>query len=131
VTLIPIKFEVVAAVIIKDAKVLMCRSRGNKHYYCPGGKLEKDETEIEAIIRECKEEISIAVIPKSIVKLYSFEAEAYGFNEPRIVVMNCYKFDYEGEIIPSAEIDDVIWANLEDLEKLAPAARVLLLKLNL
>lgn len=130
-TLIPIKFEVVAAVIIKDAKVLMCRSRGNEHYYCPGGKLEKNETEIEAIVRECKEEISIQVIPESIVKLYSFEAEAYGFSEPRIVVMNCYKFDYIGEIIPSAEIDDVIWASLEDLEKLAPAAKDLLLKLNL
>ena len=130
-SLVPIKFEVVAAVIIKDGKVLMCRSRGNEHYYCPGGKLEKNETEIEAIIRECREEISISVIPKSIVKLYSFEAEAYGFSEPRIVVMNCYKFDYIGEIIPSAEIDDVIWAGPEDIDKLAPAARVLLLKLNL
>jgi 8-oxo-dGTP diphosphatase len=121
----PPKFSVVAAVIIKDDKVLMCRSRGNEHYYCPGGKLEQGESEIDAIIRECKEEISIDLIPETIEKILCFEAEAYGFAEPRIVVMNCYQFDYSGEISPSAEIDDVIWAGLDDMDKLAPAAQKL------
>lgn len=122
----PIKFEVVAAVIIKDNKVLMCRSRGNELYYCPGGKLEKNETEIKAIIRECKEEISIDLIPETIEKVFCFEAEAYGFAEPRIVVMNCYKFEYNREIKANAEIKDLLWAGMEDLDKLAPAARDLM-----
>lgn len=127
----PPKFSVVAAVIIKDKKVLMCRSRGNEHYYCPGGKLEKNETEIEAIIRECKEEISIDLLPESIEKILKFEADAYGFAEPRIVEMNCYKFNYRGEIKASAEIDDVLWVGLEDVDKLAPAAKELLKILDL
>jgi 8-oxo-dGTP pyrophosphatase MutT (NUDIX family) len=122
----PIKFEVVAGVIEKNAKVLMCRSKGNEHYYLPGGKLEAGESEQDAIIRECKEELSIELIPETIEKLYRFEADAYGFSEPRIVVMNCYKFEYQGEIRASAEIEDVFWAGLEDLDKLAPAAKVLL-----
>lgn len=127
----PLKFSVVAAVIIKDNKVLMCRSRGNEHYYCPGGKLEPGESEEDAIVRECKEEISIDLLPASIEKIFQFEAEAYGFKEPRIVVMNCYKFDYTGEITPSAEIDDVFWASAADLDKLAPAAKDLVIKLKL
>jgi 8-oxo-dGTP diphosphatase len=128
-TNLPPKFSVVAAVIVKDDKVLMCRSRGNEHYYCPGGKLEEGESEIDAIIRECKEEISIDVIPESVEKLFKFEAEAYGFSEPKIVIMNCYKFDYRGEVKASSEIDDLLWAGLSDLEKLAPAAQNLLNKL--
>lgn len=121
-----IQFEVVAGIIIKEHKVLMCRSRGNELYYCPGGKLEPGESEIDAIIRECKEEIDIDLIPESIKKHCRFEADAYGFTQPRIVVMNCYQFQYTGEIKASAEIDDVFWASSKDSEMLAPAARVLL-----
>ncbi|MDA0771801.1 MAG: NUDIX domain-containing protein [Cyanobacteria bacterium] len=121
-----IKFEVVAAIIIKDRKVLMCRSRGNELYYCPGGKLEPGETEFDAIIRECKEELDIDLIYGSIKKYSRFEADAYGFTQPRIVVMNCYQFEYTGEIKASAEIDDIFWASSMDSERLAPAARVLL-----
>ena len=128
-TTIP-KFEVVAAVIIQDGKVLMCRSRGNELYYCPGGKLEKGETEKEAIIRECKEEISIEIIPESIKKIFRFEAEAYGFSEPKIVVMNCYSFEFNGQITPSAEVEELFWAGEEDLDRLAPAARDLIDRLK-
>lgn len=124
----PIKFEVVAGIIEKDGKVLMCRSKGNEHYYLPGGKLEAGESEKDAIIRECKEEISIDLIPDTVEKVFRFEADAYGFKEPRIVVMNCYKFDYQGEIQARAEIEDIFWAGLEGLDKLAPAAKVLLEK---
>ena len=121
-----IKFEVVAGVIKKEGKVLMCRSRNNEHYYLPGGKAEAGETEKDAMIREAKEEISVDIVPESLEKLFSFEADAYGFTEPRIVVMNCYKFDYEGEIKASAEIEDLLWADLEDMDKLAPAAQELI-----
>ena len=124
-----IKFEVVAGIIIKDQQVLMCRCHGNELYYCPGGKLEPDETELDAIIRECKEELDIDLIDGLIKKYSRFEADAYGFAEPRIVVMNCYRFDYNGEIKASAEIDDIFWASSKDSVRLAPAARVLLEKL--
>ena len=123
---VQIKFEVVAGIIIQDSKVLMCRSRGNEHYYLPGGKLEAGESEQDAIIRECKEEISIDLIPDTIVKHSRFEADAYGFSEPRIVVRNSYQFNYEGEIKAQAEIEDIFWASSSDKDKLAPAAKVLL-----
>jgi hypothetical protein len=40
--------------------------------------------------------------------------------------MNCFSFDYLGEIQAAAEIDDIFWAGMEDLEKLAPAGKVLM-----
>lgn len=121
-----IKFEVVAGIIIQDSKVLMCRSRGNQHYYLPGGKLEAGESEQEAIIRECKEELGIDLIPETISKHSRFEADAYGFPEPRIVVMNCYQFNFNGEIKAQSEVKDIFWASSNDHDKLAPAAKVLL-----
>ena len=123
-----IKFEVVAGIIQEGNKVLMCRSRGREHYYLPGGKINPSESLEEALIRECKEEITIDIIPSSIKLVTRFEAEAYGFQEPRIVIMNCFIFDYLGRIQAAAEIDDIFWAGMEDLEKLAPAGKVLMKK---
>ncbi len=121
-----IKFEVVAGIIIKDHKVLMCSSHGKELYYLPGGKIEAGESESDAIIRECKEELDIELIPNTIENFCRFEADAYGFKEARTVVMNCYSFEYTGVISPSAEIDDVFWASSSDVQKLAPAAKALL-----
>lgn len=120
------KFEVVAGIIIEEDKVLMCRSRGRAHYYLPGGKINLGETLTEALIRECSEEISIKITPSSIEPFCRFEAEAYGFSEPRIVIMNCFTFKYTGEIKAATEIDDILWAGINDLDKLAPAGKKLL-----
>lgn len=51
----------VAAIIIKDGKILLLRRvRDGKEYFVfPGGALEKGETQEEAIIREVKEELGI------------------------------------------------------------------------
>lgn len=55
--------EVVAAIIWKDDKFLICRRPPEKArgllWEFPGGKVEKEETKQQALIRECFEELSI------------------------------------------------------------------------
>ena len=58
--------KVVAALIMKDGKILIAkRSTGNKDvigkWEFPGGKVEENETEKQAIEREIKEEFDILV----------------------------------------------------------------------
>lgn len=58
--------KVVAALIMKDGKILIAkRSTGNKDvigkWEFPGGKVEENETEEQAIEREIKEEFDILV----------------------------------------------------------------------
>ena len=55
-----------ALVYIRDGKMLMTRSRGKDKFYNPGGKRETGETNIQALIREIKEEMSVDIIPESI-----------------------------------------------------------------
>ncbi len=59
------KRESSRCLIFKDNKVLLIyRERdGEKYYVFPGGKIEENETKEECIIRECKEELGINVIP--------------------------------------------------------------------
>jgi 8-oxo-dGTP diphosphatase len=54
--------DVVAAVIEKDGRVLICQRKGGRHalkWEFPGGKVERGETPHDALARELKEELGI------------------------------------------------------------------------
>ncbi len=59
------KFDVVAAIIIKDDKYFIAQRNRNKHmglsWEFPGGKVEKGETFEIALRREIKEELNIEI----------------------------------------------------------------------
>ena len=62
--------EVVAAIIKRDGRILACRRPPHKArgllWEVPGGKVEPGETPEEAIVRECREELGITLVPQSI-----------------------------------------------------------------
>lgn len=57
--------EVVAALIWNGDKFMICQRPANKKrgllWEFVGGKVEKDESKIQALIRECKEELNIDI----------------------------------------------------------------------
>ena len=53
-------------IVIRDGKVAMIHSKKYDYYKFPGGGIEADETPLEAMIREVKEESGLVVIPESI-----------------------------------------------------------------
>ena len=59
------KFDVVAAIIIKNGKYFIAQRNRNKHmglsWEFPGGKVEKEETFEIALKREIKEELNIEI----------------------------------------------------------------------
>lgn len=54
------------AIIIKDNKIYMVHSLVYDYYKFPGGGIEADESNIDALIRETKEEAGLVVIKDSI-----------------------------------------------------------------
>jgi len=54
------------AIIIKDNKIYMVHSLVYDYYKFPGGGIEKDESNIDALIREAAEEAGLVVIKDSI-----------------------------------------------------------------
>ena len=47
-------------VCVRDGKVLLCRAKGGKSTYLPGGHIEFGETGRQALVREVKEELGVA-----------------------------------------------------------------------
>lgn len=96
-----------AWVLIQDGQFLAVRSKGKSLFYLPGGKREVGESDTEALIREIKEELSVALVPSSIEYMETFIAQADGKAEGVSVKLTCYFADYSGELLPAAEIEEL------------------------
>ena len=120
----------VAFLYLKDGKILSTRSKGKDKYYIPGGKREARETDIETLVREVKEELSVDIIESS-AKFYGvFEAQAHGKAEGVIVRMTCYTAEYTGELKADSEIAEIVWLTIEDIEAVSPVDKLIMADLH-
>lgn len=120
----------IAFLYIKNGMVLSTLSKGKDTYYFPGGKRENSESDEETLIRECKEELDID-IKKETIKYYgTFEAQAHGKAEGILVKMTCYMADFDGEMKPSSEIEEIKWLSYEDIDKVSPVDVLIFNDLN-
>ena len=103
-----------AYIHILNRRILITRSRGKGVYYIPGGKREIGESDHEALIREVSEELNVHLKLDTIEYAGTFEAQADGKPEGVIVKMTCYRGDYDGELSPASEIEEIDWFSYQD-----------------
>jgi len=101
------EIDKLAWLYIRNGKLLSARSKNKKLFYIPGGKREDGESDQQALIREIQEEISVKLIPGSIKYAQTFKAQADGKNSETIVKLTCYFADFQGELSPDAEIQEI------------------------
>jgi len=114
--------KVVAALIENDNKVLLARrSTGDINvlgkWEFPGGKVEKDENELDAIEREIKEEFEL------IIKAKKFITNNVCEYPTKVVDLRLYKCDYVSGKFNLHDHSEYKWVDKEELLKydLAPA----------
>lgn len=104
----------IAAIIIKDSKLLMLKGKGFGELWTPGGKIEVGETEEDCLRRELNEEIGVEIISLKFFKEY---AGPSFYHENQITRQRIYIVSISGHIQPDAEIEDFVWLKKEDFEK--------------
>lgn len=110
----------VAWIELADGKVLSTRSKGKDTYYIPGGKREPGESDVETLVREISEELSVEIDPVTAVHLGTFEAQAHGQPDGVIVRMTCYTAQYSGTLAAASEIAEIVWLSATDTARIAP-----------
>ena len=115
----------VALLYVKDGKILSTRSKGNDKYYLPGGKREGNETDLETLAREVKEELSVDVVEATARFYGTFEAQAHGKEEGVLVRMTCYTAEFEGELRADSEIAEMVWLTCRDMESVSPVDKLI------
>ena len=120
------EIEKIAFIYLKNGKILSTLSKGKDTYYIPGGKREGSETDEETLVRECKEELTIDILKDTIKYYGTFEAQAHGKAEGVLVKMTCYIADFEGELKPNSEIEEIKWLDYSNLNvKISPVDKLI------
>ncbi|MFB4194377.1 NUDIX hydrolase [Streptomyces carpaticus] len=120
----------VAWLRLEDGKVLAARSRGKDTYYIPGGKREPGESDLQTLVREVAEELTVTIDPAGAAHAGTFEAQAHGRTSGTTVRITCYTADYRGTLTPSAEIEELTWLGHADRDRVSPATRQILDQLH-
>jgi len=99
--------KVVAAVIERDGRVLICQRKGGRHalkWEFPGGKVEADETPQVALARELREELALDARIGDEIHRHQVR---YG-NGPIIFLMFYRVTDFSGEP-KNLQIAQIVW----------------------
>ncbi len=120
----------VAFLYLKDGEILSTRSKGKDKYYIPGGKREGNETDLETLVREVKEELSVDIREESAEFYGIFEAQAHGKAEGVRVKMTCYTAEFEGELKADSEIAEIVWLTYGDLDLISPVDQLIFADLH-
>jgi 8-oxo-dGTP pyrophosphatase MutT (NUDIX family) len=117
--------RIAAALLIgADGRTLLVRKRGTEAFMQPGGKIDAGESPAQALARELNEELGLVVSAEHAQFLGEFSAVAA--NEPGFEV-NCqlYRLDIAQDVVPAAEIEEVVWIDAGNVDhlNLAPLTR--------
>lgn len=118
------QFRVVAALIVKDGKVLLTQRWPGRHlgltWEFPGGKVEDGEDDREALERELKEELGVTAEIGSCC----FETRhGYGSREVHLLIFRCKLLEGTPRAL---DVKAMEWADLETLvERKFPPADLL------
>jgi 8-oxo-dGTP pyrophosphatase MutT (NUDIX family) len=91
------------SIILRDGKVAMIHSHRDGYYKFPGGGIEADESPIDAMIRETREEAGLIVKPDSVREYGYVHRIQRSLNTPEEIFLqdNCYYLcEAEDELLP-------------------------------
>lgn len=121
----PNTIDKAAWIHVVNGKILSVRSKGRDLYYLPGGKRDPGETDIDTLIREIEEELSVRIKRETASHFGTFEAQAHGKPDGVLVRMACYVADFEGELSPASEIEELAWLTYKDRDRVSLVSQII------
>lgn len=70
----PVAVDTVAWVHLENGRILCARPRGKDIFYIPGGKREGAETDLQVLLREITEELTVALRPETVRHVGTYQA---------------------------------------------------------
>jgi len=123
---VPVVIDTVAWVRVEHGRILCARPRGRDVFYIPGGKREDGESDLQVLLREIAEELSVRLRPETVRHAGTYAAPPPGGHPARAIVrMSCYTGDYTGTLRAGSEIDEFGWFGYADRPRVPPVDQLL------
>ncbi|VAW02341.1 hypothetical protein MNBD_ALPHA04-1081 [hydrothermal vent metagenome] len=102
---------------------MLVRVRDNDLWYLLGGTIEENETAVETLLREIKEELNVELDPQTV----DFDRRIVGpaLGRDGDVELNCFHGRWFGEVQAKAEVSEVSFIDYASKEIMAPAVKTL------
>ena len=115
--------EVVCAIIYKDENKIFCTKRGpgralEGKWEFPGGKVEKDETHEETIVREIKEELNSIVEPIKYIGSLNYEYHNLYPYDDFSITLYAYKCKLISGDLTLSEHTDAKWVTVDEMKNM-------------
>jgi 8-oxo-dGTP pyrophosphatase MutT (NUDIX family) len=104
-------------VAIVDGSILLCRAKGGKSSYLPGGHIEFGETAREALVREIREELGVEAQTGRFLGAVENSFLQRGRPHAEINLVFELKFAVKPEALAKEDWIEFEWRRLENLEK--------------
>ena len=106
---------VAAAVIVREGRVLLTQRRPGTHlagaWEFPGGKVEPAEAPEDALVRECREECGIEVLPTDILDV------TFHRYPGKDVLLLFYRADIAAGEVRHIGVADHVWCSADDIDE--------------
>jgi len=96
-----------AALVLRNKKLLVVRSKNKNVFYAVGGKLEPGETDVQCLHREVREEIGCGVTSQRHFQTFVGPSS----DRQHSLVMVCFFVELDQEPKASSEIEELLWAD--------------------
>lgn len=120
----------IAWIHLEQRRLLVARNAGRERFYLPGGKREAGESDLETLVRELEEELTVVVDPGTAAYVGTFEALADARTDGLVVRLTCYTASHTGPFAASREIDEITWITSADGDRVSAVDRLVLAHLR-
>jgi mutator protein MutT len=98
-------------ILIQNRKLLVVKSENEEMYFAPGGKIEKNETPKQSLVRELKEELAVEVDENDLEEFGTFYGIPAG-QVDKVIEMSVFLVkNWKGTVVASSEIEKILWIN--------------------
>jgi len=104
-------------VAIADGEILLCRAKGGKSTYLPGGHIEFGETGREALVREIREEMGVAASTGNFLGVVENSFRQHGKPHAEINLVYELRFERVPEAVAKEDWIEFVWWPLDRLDE--------------